>query len=129
MDILWPLSRMPYGDRWRRGRKLLHAHVHQGVVHRYHPIQLASARRFAQDILSVKTDKEALAKAVRASFGRMITKMVYGLDVPDANSEYIALPERVLHRTSQGATPGRFLVDSLPFCECQMWSRIGDSPI
>jgi cytochrome P450 len=115
--MLWPLSRMPYGDRWRRGRKLLHAHVHQGVVCRYHSIQLASARRFAQDILSVKTDKEALAKAARASFGRMITKVVYGIDAPNAESEYISLPEQVLHHLVQGSAPRRFLVDSWPVRE------------
>jgi hypothetical protein len=124
MDMKWVLFRMPYGDRWRRGRKLLHAHIHQGVAVRYHPVQIASARRFARDILSVKTEKEALANVVRASFGQSIIKMVYGIDAQDADSEYISLPEQVIRYTSQGATPGRFLVDSLPFCECQMRSRI-----
>jgi cytochrome P450 len=114
MDMLWSLARLPYGDKWRRGRKLLHAHVHQGVVHRYHPIQLASARRFAQDILSIKPDKEALAKAVRANFGRTIIKIVYGVDAPDMESEYISLPEKVLVHTVQGGAPGRWFVDSWP---------------
>jgi cytochrome P450 len=119
MDMMWSLARLPYADRWRRGRKLLHAHVHQGVAHRYHPIQLASARRFARDILSVQPDKEALATAIRANFGRTIIKIVYGIDAPDAESEYIALAEQVIRHAVQAAAPGRFLVDSWPIREWQ----------
>jgi hypothetical protein len=123
MDMMWSLARLPYGDKWRRGRKLLHAHVHQGVVHQYYPIQLASARRFAQHILSVKPDKEALAKAVRANFGRTIIKIVYGVDAPNAESEYISLPEKVLVHTVQGGAPGRWFVDSWPIRE---WADAGE---
>jgi hypothetical protein len=119
MDMMWSLARLPYAEKWRRGRKLLHAHVHQGVAHRYHAIQLASARRFARDILSVQTDKAALAPAIRANFGRTIIKIVYGLDAPSAESEYISLAEQVIRHAVQAAGPGRFLVDSWPIRERQ----------
>jgi hypothetical protein len=117
MDIKWPVAMMPYGELWRRARKLFHAHVHQGVAHRYHPAQLDSARRFARDILATRTDKEALPKAVRANFGRSIIKMTYGIDVADDESEFISLPEKVNQGIIDAGTPGRFLVDFLPFCE------------
>jgi cytochrome P450 len=109
---------LPYGDAWRRKRKMLHAHVHQGVIARYRPIQVASARRLARDILKVDADKEALPRAIRLNFGQTIMEAVYGIEVNDPESEFISLPEKVLDAFSVAFTPGRFLVDYFPFCEC-----------
>jgi cytochrome P450 len=116
MDVKWPIAMIPYGERWRHARKLFHAHVHQGVADRYHPAQLDAARRFIRDILATRRDKEALPKAVRANFGRSIIKMTYGIDVADDESEFISLPEKVNQGIIDAGTPGRFLVDFLPFC-------------
>jgi cytochrome P450 len=124
MDLRWPLSRLPYGERWRRSRKLLHAHVHQGVAHQYHSIQVDSARRFVREVLTIKPESEALPQAIRDSIGRTIIKIIYGIDVKDAESEYISLPEKVIRYTIEGGTPGRFLVDSLPICECRSLARL-----
>jgi hypothetical protein len=102
----------------------LHAHVHQGVTHRYHPIQLDSARRFVREILTVKPEKEALPQAIRDSIGRTIIKIIYGIDVKNADSDYISLPEKVIRYSIEGGTPGRFLVDSFPICECRCSVRL-----
>jgi cytochrome P450 len=117
MDMGWLLVLLPYGDAWRRARKLFHSHVHQGVAHRYHPVQIDSARRFARDILTTKAVDEALSKAVRASLGRSIIQMVYGLDAQEADSEYLSLPAKVVDNINEAGTPGRFMVDFLPFCQ------------
>jgi cytochrome P450 len=117
MDFGWVFSLMPYGERWRRSRKPFHAHFHQGVVHQYGAVQLESARRLARDILTIEKDKEALLNAAKASFGRSIIKMVYGIDAADSNSEYISLPQKVLGDIDDAVTPGRFLVDFFPIRE------------
>jgi hypothetical protein len=108
---------MRYGDRWRGGRKLLHSHVHVEVASKYHPIQLASARRLARDILRSKTTPEALPRAVKSNFGRSIMKMVYGIEVRDDEDDYLSLAEKVLEEINEASTPGRFLVDFLPIRE------------
>jgi cytochrome P450 len=117
MNLKWLLSMMPYGETWRRGRKLLHSQVHPGVSPKYHPVQLRAARRFARDILNAKQDKEVLPHMVRTNFGQTIIKMVYGIDAKDGESEYISLPEKVLDNINEGGLPGRFLVDFLPICQ------------
>jgi cytochrome P450 len=125
MDCSWQFSLLSYGDSWRRSRKLLHSHLHQGVVHQYHPVQLESACRLARDILAIKRDKEALPAAVKANFGRFIIKIVYGIDATDSNSEYLTLPQKVLDDDMDDAiTPGRFLVDFFPICERSSCMRI-----
>jgi cytochrome P450 len=114
MDLGWQLSMMPYGDTWRRGRKLLHSHVHPGVSPRYHSIQLDAAHRFARDILKVKQDDENLHYLIHANIGQTIVRMVYGIDVTDNDSEYITLAEKVVDYINESVLPGRFLVEFLP---------------
>jgi hypothetical protein len=111
------LVAIPYGETWKRKRKLMHAHVHQGVVHRYYPVQLAAARRLARAILEIQTGRENLQQAVRLNFGQTVIKVVYGIDVESADSEYMTLPEKVLEYGNAVINPGAFLVDVLPFCE------------
>jgi hypothetical protein len=115
--FVWLLSNLPYGDAWRRGRKLLHAHVNLSVAPKYYPTQLNAAHRFVRDILSAKQDKEVLPALVRANFGYTIIKIVYGIDARGEDDEYLTLPEKVLQTINAVAQPGRFLVDLLPICE------------
>jgi cytochrome P450 len=111
------MAATPYGETWRRKRKLMHAHVHQGVVHRYEPIQLATARRLARELLAARTGHENLEPIVRLNLGQTIIKAVYGLDVESADSEYISLPERVLEFGNAVINAGSvFMIDVFPFC-------------
>jgi cytochrome P450 len=120
METDWTVAVLRYGDSWRRKRKLLHAHVHQGAAERYHPIQIASARRFARDILVADTEPHVLPRAVRLNFAQMILKATYGIDVESYESEYISLPEKVLANIGDASTPGRFFVNVLPIREFQI---------
>jgi hypothetical protein len=95
----------------------MHSHINPGVTNRYYPIQVASARRFARDILTVKHEKEALPQAVRLNFAQTILKMVYGIDVDSHESDYVSLPEKVLEKLAKAMAPGRYLVDAIPICK------------
>jgi cytochrome P450 len=114
MDFDWAFSLAPYGEVWRRKRKLMHAHMHQGVVDRYHPIQVASARRLARDILITEAKPESISRAVCLNFGQTIVKTMYGIEVEGHQSEYITLAEEVTARINEAAVPGRFLIDFIP---------------
>jgi cytochrome P450 len=116
MDFDWLLSALPYGERWRRGRKLLHSHLHSSAVPAYQHIQLSSARSFVLDLLRTKHDKDVLLGMVRENFGASIIRMTYGIDVKNGEDEYIAVPETILHAISEVAVPGRFYVDLIPIC-------------
>ena len=43
---------MPYGQWWRRTRKMFHHHFHQGVVPKYHHVQLREARKLLSRLLA-----------------------------------------------------------------------------
>jgi cytochrome P450 len=112
---------LPYGEAWRRGRKLLHAHVGPGVLSRYHSTQLAGAHRFVRDVLASEQDKDVLAQLIRTNSGQTIIKTMYGIDVEDNDSEFLSIPRKVLHALNEGGLPGRFLVDFLPICTCYLY--------
>jgi cytochrome P450 len=116
MGFDWALNVLPYGERWRQSRKLLHGHVHPGVVPTYEPIQLASARRLVVDLIHAEHNKNILPHIIKTNFGAATIKMVYGIDVKGNGDKYMATPEKVIHAITVGTVPGRFLVDVLPFC-------------
>jgi hypothetical protein len=118
MEFDWTMAFIRYGERWRLARKMLHAHAHSGVAPRYHPVQLESAREFARDLLAAPPHPDDFPVFVRTALGAEIIKMVYGLDVgksEEARRKYIDSAEEALHALAIGGTPGRFLVEFIPW--------------
>jgi cytochrome P450 len=116
MDCKWILAFLPYGGRWRKGRKLLHNYLHIGAASAFHPVQITAARRLVVDLLSKQERPSAgmLSMAVRLNVGQTIMRIVYGLDVKDTRSEFISLPEQLNRLLVESVMPGRFLVDLVP---------------
>lgn len=126
MDFDWLLSAMPYGDRWRLGRKLLHAQANVGAAVDYGPIQLQGARRFVRDLLSAETSRPAdkvsdaanavLPRMIRTNVGTTAVRMIYGINVRDpvAEAKYVDVPETIISTIGEAGKPGRFLVDLFP---------------
>jgi hypothetical protein len=126
MDLGWQLSLLPYGDTWRRGRKLLHTHVNLGALLKYRSTQLHAARRFSRDVLIAKQDDHVLRRMLQANVGQTIVKLVYGIDVKDTESEHITLAEKVVSYVHECTIPGRFLVEFFPICEYSLKLRLLD---
>jgi cytochrome P450 len=117
LKLDWSFVVLPYGEAWRRKRKLMHAHIRSDALPRYTPTQTAAARRLARDILATPPEPDALYRAVRLNFGQAILKAMYGIDVDSGESDYITLPEKVLADFNEAGIPGRFMVDMIPACE------------
>jgi cytochrome P450 len=118
MECDWALVMTPYGDHWRRGRKLMHTYMHAGVALKFHPVQIVAARRLVLDLLAAPQQSNVLPKVVRLNVGQTIIKIVYGIDVKDAESKFISTPEQFNELVTESMMPGRFLVDLIPACEC-----------
>lgn len=129
MDLGWVMTVLPYGERWRRSRKLLHTHVHSGAAPQYQPVQLRGARQFVRELLAAEPTrpsnklseaaKGALPRMVKTNFGGTAMEMVYGLQIrgPEMKAQFLDVPEMVNDAVSESATPGRFLVDFLPLSQ------------
>jgi cytochrome P450 len=111
------MVRQPYGEDWRRSRKLLHPHVHTNAVSQYHSIQLTAARAFVRELLEAESSPDALPALVWKDFAETINKIVYGIHIKTEQErvDYIDIPTQFLKMLSESATPGRFWVDGLHF--------------
>jgi hypothetical protein len=117
MGLDWVTSMTPYGNAWRSARRLLHAHLHQGVVLKYQPTQIVSARKLAREILIANQDISMLSHILHRNFGRMTMNMVYGIDSEEVANEQLSIVEKLADAIIESFMPGRFLVDFLTFCE------------
>jgi cytochrome P450 len=107
---------MPYGDAWRTSRRLMHTHLNQGAAQAYQPIQMESARQFVCEILEAKQEIGVVSRVARANFGRMMAKILYGIEAEKDVREQLSISEKCIEAFKTGFTPGNFLVDVLPFC-------------
>lgn len=48
----WDFGFMPYGQPWRRHRRLFWQHFHPGVVSKYHAVQREASAKFLQNLLA-----------------------------------------------------------------------------
>lgn len=58
--------------------------------------------------------------------GEIVLDLAYGIDVKGTDDPFIQLAEAANQGAVATGTPGAFLVDVIPFCECQLapWSDV-----
>jgi cytochrome P450 len=107
----------PYGDDWRRSRKMLHSRLHSNAVTQYQPIQIAAARTFVRELLRTEPSPDVLVAMIAADFAETILKIVYGISVEteEDKAKYINDPTNLVEMMVEAGTPGRFFVDGLSF--------------
>ncbi|GAB1213345.1 hypothetical protein ATERTT37_002494 [Aspergillus terreus] len=110
-DNLRPLL-LPYNDRWRRGRKLMHQLTTTTVVTSYEPVQDYESKRLLASFLKAPRDYEkwferyACGVVYRLGFGRWIET--------GQETDFRRIV-RVGKEVERVASPGQYLVDSFPF--------------
>jgi hypothetical protein len=120
MDLGWALAFLPYGDHWRRGRKLFHSQTHAGACVQYQTMQLRGARRLVADLNSSSSGHMAvLPRLIRTNMGVTAMEMVYGIKLrgPVIKARFLDAPETVTRAISEAATPSHFLLDFFPIRE------------
>ncbi|RPD62686.1 CyP450 monooxygenase [Lentinus tigrinus ALCF2SS1-7] len=103
---------MPYGQYWRRHRRLFWQHFHPGVISKYNAIQGDVSRAFLGKLL---TCPERLEEHIRHTFAASILKVVYGIDIAERGDKLIEIIEVAMEGVAEGLTPGAFLVEYFPF--------------
>lgn len=109
-DNLRPVL-LPYGEDWRRGRKLMHALANATVAPRYEPTQLLESSRLLVDLVK---DPGGYEKWFQRYAGGVILRLAYGKVVETGEEEYIKRIMMVNHHLERIASPGSYLVDTFP---------------
>ncbi|KAJ7283455.1 cytochrome P450 [Mycena rebaudengoi] len=103
---------LPYGDRFRRFRRLFHNIIgSRAAIKQFLPVQDVEARRFLRRVLAKPDD---LSKHVRKTAGAIILRISHGYEVKENNDPFVELAERATEQFSLSTAPGGFMVDVIP---------------
>lgn len=126
---------MGYSSRWRRHRRVFHQYFNEGATLDHRPVQEADTHKLLHDLLR---SPGKFLEHIRFSFGRTILKVGYDIDVKNPDHPYITNAETALGPILTSSSPGKFIVDFLPFLkhipawmpgagfkrQAQEWSKI-----
>ncbi|KAF8523692.1 cytochrome P450 [Hysterangium stoloniferum] len=96
----WPVSLMPYGEKWRQHRYAFHQKLNSTVLTQYTPVQIKHARDWELHI--------------RHSIGAVIMEIAYGIDILPENDPYITTAEFAVGLGGTVGAPGSYLVNTIP---------------
>jgi cytochrome P450 len=102
---------MPYGQWWRKHRRLFHEHFHHNVVTKYQPIHKQEVQALLRRLL---VTPDNFLHHIRHTFAATIMKIGYGIAVQESDDPYISVAETASDGVTQAGIPGAFLVDLAP---------------
>ncbi|EIN09519.1 cytochrome P450 [Punctularia strigosozonata HHB-11173 SS5] len=100
-------------ERFRQFRRLFHGILAgRDNLAGFAPIEERETHRF---LLRVLDDPSNLPRHIRKLAGAIIIKICHGYDVVEGEDPMISRIERVMDEFGEVTTPGRYLVDAIPF--------------
>ncbi|EAU32059.1 conserved hypothetical protein [Aspergillus terreus NIH2624] len=108
------LAMQTYSDKFRAYRKVMHRVLgSKAVTARFNPLQHVEIRRFLLRVLDKPND---LLQHIRTEAGAVILKIAYGYTIePHGRDPLIDLANESMDKFSVAGTPGRWMVDTIPF--------------
>ena len=128
----WGFGLFRYNKKWKAHRRLFHKHFNSSVVSRFHPQHVKAAHEL---LYRLAHDPEAFMDHVRlcavlktkipcdeffnlTSLYRMASSLIlnvaYGIDAQSLEDPSVLAIEKPVKILTIAATPGSFLVDSIP---------------
>ncbi|KAL0947947.1 hypothetical protein HGRIS_010576 [Hohenbuehelia grisea] len=105
------LGMLPYGQRFRRQRRMLHSPLTSKACFKWQGVQTNSARRLAKAILENSHDYDRLFGWFSTT---VIVKVAYGFDIESEEDEYVKLSDTTSLLLSHSGAPGSTLIDLFP---------------
>ncbi|GAO15621.1 uncharacterized protein UV8b_04798 [Ustilaginoidea virens] len=103
----------PYGDRWRRQRKMMHQYLGTGrLSRRFDGIQDKESRRL---LFRVLTEPAGLFEHFKTEASAIILHMTYGYTIePDSPDPLVKLIDRMMDNFTKTMVPLSWMVDVVP---------------
>ncbi|KAI0753694.1 cytochrome P450 [Fomes fomentarius] len=106
------IAAMPYGDRFRKHRKLMHDGVgSKSALQRYRPIKVREAHILLRNLLDTP---EAFLEHLYRYVAATLLEITYGRRLTSMDDELVQLAEHWINATNDGGSPGSMLVDFFP---------------
>ncbi|KAF8128421.1 cytochrome P450 [Boletus edulis] len=108
----WSFGHMPYGERWRKHRKMFERQFRPVEAQTFWPLQQKEAHTLLRSILDSQED---LIEHLRHNSAAVIMNVIYGIEISPKADRYIEIAEKALEGMAKAAAPGAFLVDVFPW--------------
>ncbi|KAF5385247.1 hypothetical protein D9615_001133 [Tricholomella constricta] len=106
---------LPYGDRWRRHRKLYQENFRKVAAITYQPIQTRKIHELLQKLLLTPDDFILHYRTVAVAIG-MAT--MYDHDISTVNLErFVTVAEQAVSKINEAFFPGAMVVNAFPFLQ------------
>ncbi|KAH9892379.1 cytochrome P450 [Xylariomycetidae sp. FL2044] len=109
-DNLRPLL-LPHNDRWRRVRRLMHQLTMPATAATYEPAQLLESTRAVYKLMQ---SPAAYEQVFEQYAGGLIFRIGYGKRIVTGREAALRRVIRVVHNLERIASPGAYLVDTVP---------------
>ncbi|KAL0957041.1 hypothetical protein HGRIS_003141 [Hohenbuehelia grisea] len=115
VDMDWLFSLMPYGDTWRKHRRIFHQAFKPEAVRTYRPLQ---SQKVHEALKMILRDPSRFQQHYYVLATSVILSLVYDYDVKRADDEFVTLAEKALNALEDKAMyPGVLAVHGLQFLE------------
>ncbi|KDR76422.1 hypothetical protein GALMADRAFT_444741 [Galerina marginata CBS 339.88] len=101
----------PYGENWRKQRRLFNQDFSQGTIPRYDQLKEQQAAILVRNLL---VDPSSLVPEIKLRIGTIIIRLTYGYRVQSADDPFLTTPLSAMANLGKATTPGNFLVDFMP---------------
>jgi len=108
----WNFAFVRYGAQWRALRKCFRQHLHQGVIHKFEPIQTRETRAFMRRMLTGPQDIE---EQTSHTFAAIILDVIYGTKINGMQDDYVQAATTANEGLVIAKVPGAFWVEFMPF--------------
>ncbi|EAU84016.2 cytochrome P450 [Coprinopsis cinerea okayama7 len=106
------LALLPYGDRFRRFRKMFHQLIgtHSSMSN-FLSVEEEETREFLKGLLR---DPTSFVQHIRRTAGAIILRISHGYRVKEDDDPLVAVADEAMHQFALATTPGGFLVNLIP---------------
>ncbi|KDR76708.1 hypothetical protein GALMADRAFT_67164 [Galerina marginata CBS 339.88] len=101
----------PYGENWRKQRRMVAQDLSLSMTPRYHSLQEKETAILIRNLLK---DPTSLFQQVKLTIGIIIIRVTYGYYIRSADDPILTIPLKAMVNFSKATTPGNFLVDFFP---------------
>ncbi|KAL1754631.1 cytochrome P450 [Schizophyllum commune] len=107
------LGLMPYGDKWRACRRVIHSHTNNSAIHAYiRPLQSLCVHRFMRRMHTSET--HTLEKEARLLASSLLLGTAYGIVPESSEDAYVLNAEAAMFPFIRAAAPGAYWVNVFP---------------
>jgi len=106
----WSTAFLPYGDRWRDRRRLLHQALHINVIDTYIPTQTTHVKKF---LFRLHNDPKKFRDHVKTLTAGIVMSIAYAHEITD-NDSFVATSDQAIKMALESVFPGAAMVNVIP---------------